>query len=82
MIEVLSKPAHQIGISDIESLIVSNVPEGEQIEFKESLSTEKDTVDPWMDGKGQDWKSGKRGPPHGSRRIRKRLRWGCVVRHP
>ena len=51
MIEVLSKPAHQIGISDIESLIASNVPEGEQIEFKESLSTEKDTVDPWMDGK-------------------------------
>ena len=27
MIEVLSKPAHQIGISDIESLIASNVPE-------------------------------------------------------
>ena len=31
-------------------MITSNVPEGEQIEFKESLSTEKGTVDPWMDG--------------------------------
>ena len=51
VIGVLSKPAHQIGGSDIESLIASNVPEGEQIEFKESLSTEKDTVDPWVDGK-------------------------------
>ena len=51
MIEVLSKPAEQIGVPDIESLITSNVPEGEQIEFKESLSTEKGTVDPWMDGK-------------------------------
>ena len=51
MIEVLSKPADQIGVPDIESLITSNVPEGEQIEFKESLSTEKGTVDPWMDGK-------------------------------
>ena len=50
MIEVLSKPTHQIGISDIKSLIASNVPEGEQIEFKESLSTEKDTVDP-VDGR-------------------------------
>ena len=51
MIGVLSKPAHQIGISDIESLIASNVPEGEQVEFKESLSTEKGTVEPWMEGK-------------------------------
>ena len=41
MIGVLSKPAHQIGISAIEELIASNVPEGEQVEFKESLSTEK-----------------------------------------
>ena len=51
MIEVLSKPVDQIGFTDIESLIVSNVPEGEQIEFKENLSTEKGTADPWMDGK-------------------------------
>ena len=51
MIEVLSKPTHQIGISDIESLIVSNVPEGEQIEFKEGLSTEGGTADSWVDGK-------------------------------
>ena len=53
MIEVLSKPADQIGISDIESLIASNVPEGEQIEFKEGLSTKGDTADPWENGKNK-----------------------------
>ncbi len=50
MIEVLSKPADQISISDIESLIDSQVPESEQIEFKESLPAKKGT-DPWMEGK-------------------------------
>ena len=50
MIEVLSQPADKIGVSDIDLLITSNVSEGEQIEFKESLSTEKDSIDPWMDG--------------------------------
>ena len=53
MIEVLSKPVGQIGISDIESLIASKVPECEQVEFKESLSTKGDTADPWMDGKNK-----------------------------
>ena len=50
---MLSKPADQIGVPDIESLIASNVPEGEQIEFKESLSTEKGTADPWENGKNK-----------------------------
>ena len=59
MIEVLSKPVDQIGIPDIESLIDSNVPEGEQIEFKERLSTEKGTADPWMDGKDKIGKQAK-----------------------
>ena len=53
MIEVLSKPADQIGINDINALIVSEVPEGEQIEFKESLPAKKQTPDPWMTGKDQ-----------------------------
>ena len=53
MLGVLSKPAENIGISDIESLIASKVPEGEQIEFKESLSTKEDTADPWADGKNK-----------------------------
>ena len=43
MIEVLSKPADQIRISDIESLIDSQVPESEQIEFKESLPARRKT---------------------------------------
>ena len=53
MIEVLSKPAGQIGISDIISLIDSEVPEGEQVEFKESLSTKGGSNDPWMVGKNK-----------------------------
>ena len=51
MIEVLSKPADQISIGDIESLIESEVPEGEQIEFKESLPAKKGNTDPWIAGK-------------------------------
>ena len=53
MIEVLSKPAEQITAGDIESLIESEVPEGEQIEFKEKPSAKKGAVDPWMLGKGR-----------------------------
>ena len=51
MIEVLSKPVDQIGIRDVESLITSEVPEGEQIEFKEELPAKRDgSPDPWMSG--------------------------------
>ena len=50
MIEVLSKPVDLIDISDIKSLIASKVPEGEQVEFKESLSTKGGSADPWMNG--------------------------------
>ena len=51
MIEVLSKPADQISIRDIESLIDSQVPESEQIEFKESLPAQRGNPDPWDQGK-------------------------------
>ena len=37
MIEILTKPADWIELRDIESLIQSKVPEGEQIEFKKEL---------------------------------------------
>ena len=53
MIEVLSKPADQVRVGDIESLIESEVPEGEQIEFKESLPTPGDSTDPWMSGENR-----------------------------
>ena len=53
MIGVLSKPADQIDISDIKSLIDSEVPEGEQIEFKENLSTKGGSDDPWNTGKNK-----------------------------
>ena len=49
MIEVLSKPADQISIRDIQALIDSQVPEGEQIEFKESLPAKKGNTDPWIE---------------------------------
>ena len=54
MIEVFSVSADSISESRIESLIASKVPEGEQIEFKESLQARGDgTPDPWMSGKNR-----------------------------
>ena len=53
MISVLSKPLDQIGIGDLQELIDSEVPEGEQIEFKQSLQTKGD-------GKPDGWLSGAR----------------------
>lgn len=50
MIPVLSKPKDEIDISDIEHLIESQVPEGEQIEFKETLPAKKRAADPWING--------------------------------
>ena len=50
MIEVLTKPADQIGIDDIKALFASIVPEGEQIEFKGSLPAKGQTPDPWENG--------------------------------
>ena len=49
MINLLSVPVDQIRISDIESLIESKIPEGEQVEFKEKLPA-KNGSDPWMSG--------------------------------
>ena len=47
MIDLLSTPANLITIADVEQIITSNVSEGEQIEFKEGLSTKGQTRDPW-----------------------------------
>ena len=52
MIEVLSKPADEIDIHDIERLIELEVPEGEQVEFKETLPARGSEGDPWMHGRG------------------------------
>ena len=48
MISILSKPADQIGHADIQELIDSQVPEGDQIEFKESLPTDDGLSDRWV----------------------------------
>ena len=51
MIELLSMPAEQINSSHIESFVYSKAPEGEHIEFKESLPAKGDgTPNPWMAG--------------------------------
>ena len=51
MFNVISKPADQIGMNDIKALIASQVPEGEQIEFKECLAESGKSPDPWMERK-------------------------------
>ena len=51
MIGVLHKAAELIGIQDIQQLIDTEVPEGQEIEFKETLPTEEGSVDPWLRGK-------------------------------
>lgn len=51
MVELLSISPEQISSSHVESFVDSRVPEGEQIEIKESLSAKGDgTPDPWMSG--------------------------------
>ena len=50
MIDILTKPADQLGIGDLNALINSRVQEDEQIEFKGGLPAEKGQVDPWYNG--------------------------------
>ena len=50
---MLSKPAVQIDISDIKSLMASKVPEGEQIEFKERLPAKGESNDPCEAGENK-----------------------------
>lgn len=50
MFSLISKPADQVGKDDITALIETHVPEGEQIEFKASLSESGRSPDPWMEG--------------------------------
>ncbi len=51
VLDVLSKPADEIGPADIDALVVSALSEGDQVEFKRGLSTAKRKRDPWEDGK-------------------------------
>lgn len=60
MIEVLSKPADQLGLDDTKALITSEVPEGAQIEFKESLPTKRQT--PGCHLRGMSYRQSLRGP--------------------
>ena len=54
MTAVLTKPAERIDAGDIQALIDESVPEGVQIEFKESLPARgSGDPDPWMQGHGR-----------------------------
>ena len=53
MIGVRTKTAEQIGPDDIQSLIDSEVPEGQHIEFKGTLPAEDGSVDPWIRTEGK-----------------------------
>ena len=53
MIDILTKPADQLGINDLQALIDSSVQEDERIEFKRGLSAEKGQEDPWHAGAGR-----------------------------
>ena len=50
MTAVLTKPANRIGPGDIQALMVENVPESAQMEFKESLPAGKGRADAWLNG--------------------------------
>ena len=56
MLGVFSKHIEEISKDDLQELIDKNVPEGDRIEFKESLSTEGESADPWDGQTGQNWK--------------------------
>lgn len=49
MIDILTKPADQLGINDLQALIDSRVQEDERIEFKRDLSAKKGQKDSWYD---------------------------------
>ena len=49
MIDILTKPADQLSINDLQALIDSSVQEDERIEFKRDLSAKKGQKDSWYD---------------------------------
>ena len=49
MIDILTKPADQLDINDLQALIDSRVQEDERIEFKRDLSVKKGQKDSWYD---------------------------------
>lgn len=50
MTAVLTKPTDRLKLGDIKALIDERVPEGAQIEFKESLPAGKGKTDTWLNG--------------------------------
>ncbi len=49
MIDILTKPADQLDINDLQALIDSRVQEDERIEFKRDLSVKKGQKDSWYE---------------------------------
>ena len=50
MIDLLSKDIDDIGIEELQELIDSEVPEGQEIEFKKEPPGDQGKPDPWMTG--------------------------------
>ena len=50
MISVLTKTLDQIGFGDLQELIAAEVPESQEIEFKQSLPTSDGKPDRWLTG--------------------------------
>lgn len=48
MLNIINKPADQIDVGDIQELVTSQVPEGQQLEFKKTLPGDGKTPDPWL----------------------------------
>lgn len=53
VIEILTKTLQEITVQDVEALVVSNVQESEQVEFKETLATRDGAPDGWIEGRNR-----------------------------
>ena len=53
MIAILTKPSDQISLADINELTKRKVRESETLEFKETLPSQNQQPDPWMEGNGK-----------------------------
>ena len=48
MLNIINKPADHIDVGDIHELVTSQVPEGQQLEFKKTLPGDGKIPDPWL----------------------------------
>ena len=78
MVGVKTKPREQVGMDDIHELINSRVPEGEHIEFKETLPGRGN---PWLNGGNSVGRFAKNKVLEESVGLCQRPWWRSVDRH-